>query len=240
MREIVFDTETTGLDPLRGDRVVEIGCVELLNHMPTGAVFHVYINPERDMPAEAERVHGLSAAFLADKPKFADIADDFLKFIEGARLVAHNASFDINFLNAELTRIGKPAIDNSLVIDTLVLARRRNPGARNSLDDLCARFGIDNSRRTKHGALLDSEILADVYLELLGGRQATLGLGLEHKDAVTRETRRKASPRPAPLPSRLTPEAIAAHARFVKEMGAGALWRDYLDIDALAQPEVSS
>ncbi|MFJ5488482.1 DNA polymerase III subunit epsilon, partial [Hansschlegelia beijingensis] len=176
MREIVLDTETTGLDPLTGDRVVEIGCVELLNRIPTGATFHVYLNPERDMPEEAFRVHGLSAEFLSDKPRFADVADDFLAFVAEGALVIHNASFDMAFLDAELKRLGRAPIGRERVVDTLMLARRKNPGGANSLDALCQRYGIDNSRRTKHGALLDSEILAEVYLELLGGRQASLGL----------------------------------------------------------------
>jgi len=176
MREIVFDTETTGTDPAAGDRVVEIGAVELLNHIPTGRTFHTYMNPERAMSQGALAVHGLTDAFLADKPLFAAIAEDLIEFFGAARLIAHNAGFDINFLNAELKRINMPPLDQSRVLDTLALARRKHPGASNSLDALCSRYGIDNSRRTKHGALLDSEILAEVYIELIGGKQPDLGL----------------------------------------------------------------
>ncbi|RMF09710.1 MAG: DNA polymerase III subunit epsilon, partial [Alphaproteobacteria bacterium] len=174
MREIVFDTETTGLDPAQGDRLVEIGCVELYNLVPTGKTFHVYINPERDMPQAAYEVHGLSEAFLRDHPVFAEVAADFLDFIGDATLVAHNAEFDMKFINAELTRLGFPPIGNDRVIDTLAIARRNFPGSPATLDALCKRFGIDNSARTKHGALLDAELLADVYLELRGGRQVGL------------------------------------------------------------------
>jgi len=176
MREIVFDTETTGLNPLGGDRIVEIGCVELFNRLPTGETFHVYLNPERDMPEAAFRVHGLSVEFLSDKPLFTDIAQDFIDFIGDAALVAHNASFDMGFINAELVRVNRPIIDSERVIDTLQIARRKHPFGPNSLDALCQRYNIDNSKRTKHGALLDSEILAEVYIELTGGRQADLGL----------------------------------------------------------------
>ena len=177
LREIVFDTETTGVQANSGDRLVEIGCVELLNHIPTGKNFHVYINPERTMPVEAFNIHGLSEEFLADKPLFAAIADEFCDFIGDSRLIAHNATFDIGFLNAEFTRTGHPSLSMSRVLDTLMLARRKHPGSPASLDALCSRYGIDNSRRTKHGALLDAEILAEVYMELIGGRQADLGLG---------------------------------------------------------------
>ncbi len=229
MREIVFDTETTGLDPVRGDRVVEIGCVEILNLIPSGQTFHVYINPERDMPAEAERVHGLSAAFLADKPRFAEIVDDFLAFIgDDSRLVAHNAGFDLGFINAELTRLGKPPLVSERIVDTLALSRRRNPGGRHSLDDLCSRYGIDNSRRTKHGALLDSEILAEVYAELMGGRQANLGLSIDSSGyAVAFGEKRVAKQRPEPLPSRVTPEEQQAHDVFIASLGDVAIWKDY-------------
>ena len=176
MREIVLDTETTGLDPAGGDRIVEIGGVELVNHMPTGRSFHAYINPERDMPAEAFAVHGLSAEFLSDKPKFREVAPDFLAFVGDATLVIHNASFDMKFLNAELGWIEAETLPWSRAVDTLDIARRRFPGALNSLDALCRRFGVDNSGREKHGALLDSELLAEVYLELMGGRQPDLTL----------------------------------------------------------------
>src|SRR3569623_3540265 len=176
MREIVLDTETTGLSPDQGHRVVELGCVELLNRIPTGATFHVYLNPDRDMPAEAFAVHGLSAEFLKDKPRFADVADEFLAFIGDAPLVAHNAGFDYGFICHELKRAARAELSRDRVVDTLMLARRRHSAGPYSLDALCGRYGIDNSRRTKHGALLDAEILAEVYLELLGGRQASLSL----------------------------------------------------------------
>ena len=179
VREIILDTETTGLDPATGDRIVEIGAVELLNHLPTGRTFHVYINPERDMPKEAEAVHGLSSAFLRDKPVFSAIAQDFLEFIGSDVLIIHNASFDMAFINAELGFLRLPAIPPERVVDTLHIARQKHPGTGNSLDALCRRYGIDNSRRTKHGALLDSELLAEVYLELIGGRQASFGLAPE-------------------------------------------------------------
>ena len=231
MREIVLDTETTGLDPRNGDRVVEIGGVELVNHIPTGQSYHVYINPERSMPREAFDVHGLSEEFLSDKPKFKDIGADFAKFIEGARLVIHNAAFDVGFLNAEFARIGIPAIGWDHVVDTLALAKRRHPAGPNSLDALCSRYGIDNSRRTRHGALLDAELLAEVYIELIGGKQAALSLVL---DSGTESTlggglaaSRPARPRPTPLPSRVTPEEDAAHRAFLAKMGDKAIWLKY-------------
>ncbi|MCJ8144433.1 DNA polymerase III subunit epsilon [Ancylobacter sp. A5.8] len=228
MREIVLDTETTGLDPLRGDRLVELGCVEILNRIPTGQTFHVYVNPERDMPVEAFNVHGLSAEFLSDKPLFAAVADDFLAFIGGDPLVIHNAAFDIGFLNAELGRLGKPPLTFDRVVDTLSLARRRHPGQSNRLDDLMSRYGIDSSRRTKHGALLDSELLAEVYAELCGGRQTALGLMVTESRAEIAE-RREAGPRrrPAPLPPRLSAEELAAHTAFVASLGEAALWKEY-------------
>ncbi len=229
MREIVLDTETTGLDPLRGDRLVEIGCVELLNRIPTGSTFHVYINPERDMPIEAFNVHGLSAQFLSDKPVFAKVVDEFLAFIGQDPLVIHNAAFDVGFLNAELARLGRPPLTFDRVIDTLALARRRHPGSSNRLDDLMARYGIDGSRRTKHGALLDSELLADVYAELAGGRQAALVL-MSTETVARREERTALVPlaRPAPLPPRLSAAEIAAHEAFVKTLGDAAIWKDYM------------
>ena len=229
-REIVFDTETTGLSPLGGDRVVEIGCVELLNHMPTGQNFHVYINPERDMPQGAFAVHGLSSEFLSDKPVFAAIADAFVDFIGDAKLVAHNAAFDISFLNAELGRLGHGPIDQGRVVDTLAIAKRKFPFAPASLDALCLRFGIDNSRRTKHGALLDAEILAEVYVELLGGRQTTLGLvAAGVKTAVERASARRGSlVRPEPLPSRLTAAEAAAHEAFIATLKGEIVWRRFL------------
>jgi DNA polymerase III subunit epsilon len=229
MREIVLDTETTGLDPLTGDRVVEIGCIELFNRIPTGQTFHRYINPERDMPASAFEVHGLSTDFLKDKPPFAEVAEDFLGFVGDAALVIHNASFDAAFLNSELERVGKPLITRERLVDTLLLARRRHPGASNRLDDLCARYSIDNTRRTKHGALLDAELLAEVYIELTGARQAALGLELVTADtAAERERITVAQVRPAPLMPRVTAEDLAAHRAFVATLGDNAIWRDYL------------
>lgn len=226
MREIVLDTETTGLDPTLGHRVVEIGCVELMNYIPTGAVYHVLINPERDMPAEAEAIHGHSTAFLAGKPVFAAIADGFLEFIGDARLIIHNAGFDVGFLNFELERAARALLVRERIVDTLALARRRHPGGPNKLDDLCARYGIDNSRRTKHGALLDAELLAEVYAELVGGRQARLGL--DQRSTAARAARAKAvPPRPAPLAARLGDEERAAHLQMMEKLGADALWRDY-------------
>ena len=228
-REIVLDTETTGLDPTSGDRIVEIGCIELVNHIPTGRHHHVYVNPERSMPEEAFRVHGLSDSFLADKPKFAEVADAFLDFIGTGTLVIHNAGFDIGFLNAELARIGRPSLSNA-VVDTVMLARQVHPGARVSLDALCKHYGIDNSRRTLHGALLDSEILADVYLELLGGRQVALALVAETQAAIIPGGERQpARQRPAPLPSRLTEAERHAHARFVSSLGNDAVWMLYAE-----------
>jgi DNA polymerase-3 subunit epsilon len=228
MREIVLDTETTGLDPLTGDRLVEIGCIELYNRIPTGQTFHRYINPERDVPAAAFEVHGLSAEFLKDKPPFAEVADDFLEFVGDAALVIHNAAFDAAFLNSELERLGKPLIARERLVDTLLLARRRHPGGSNRLDDLCARYGIDNSRRTKHGALLDAEILAEVYIELIGARQAALGLETIAADKV-RERERVAPirARPVPLGPRVTADDHAAHWAFVATLGPKAIWQDY-------------
>jgi DNA polymerase-3 subunit epsilon len=237
MREIILDTETTGLDPLRGDRLVEIGGIELINHFPTGRTYHVYINPERDMPDEAFRVHGLSADFLSDKPRFAELVDDFWSFVEDARLVIHNASFDMGFINAELKRAGRPLFPMDRVVDTLAMARRRFPGLPASLDALCSRFGIDNSRRTRHGALLDAELLADVYIELIGGRQASFGLA-DAGRATQRAARGQAVllQRPVPLTPRLTAEAIEAHAAFLQEIGDKAIWYDQLPRPAAAPP----
>ena len=234
MREIIFDTETTGLDPATGDRIVEIGCVECINHVPTGETFHVYINPERDMPEAAFKVHGLSTDFLKTKPVFAAIAEDFVNFIGDAKLVAHNAMFDLGFINAELKRLGYDTIDQSRIVDTLALARKKNPFGPNSLDALCARFGIDNSRRTKHGALLDAEILAEVYLEMMGGRQTGLDLAAE-KIIVTSEATIEivqTRARPAPLPSRLTGDELAAHKAFVATLGDEAVWKTYVADEA--------
>ena len=234
-REIVMDTETTGLSPLTGDRVVEIGAVELINHIPTGRHFHKYINPERRMTEDAFRVHGLSDEFLADKPRFGEIAAEMLEFFGEATLIAHNAPFDIEFLNAELQRLSRPALVNP-VIDTVMVARDKHPGARVSLDALCKHYGIDNSRRTLHGALLDSEILAEVYLELIGGRQVALALVDDARlnFAGVAAITYAAPQRPAPLPSRLDAETLAAHAAFVRTMGEAALWGYYEDAEAAA------
>lgn len=226
MREIVLDTETTGLDPATGDRVVEIGCVELLNRIPTGTSYHVYINPERSMPEEAFRVHGLSSEFLSDKPRFAEIAEEFLAFIDEDALVIHNAAFDVGFLDAELAKLGKPKISRARVVDTLMLARRKNPGGAASLDALCSRYGIDNSKRTKHGALLDSEILAEVYLELLGGRQASLGLS--QMSGGGGRAGAAVAQRPKPLAPRLTDAEVETHLAFVAGLGGTVLWREFL------------
>ena len=230
MREIVLDTETTGLDPAQGHRVVEIGCVELFNSIPTGQTYHVYLNPERDMPEEAQRVHGLSAEFLKDKPVFAQIADEFLAFIGNDRLVIHNAEFDIKFLNAELKKHNRQVLSFDRVLDTLALARRRNPGGSNSLDALCSRYNIDNSRRTKHGALLDSEILAEVYAELLGGRQSNLGLSDSRKPTAGVAVK-AARARPNPLPARITAQDMTEHEAFIAQMGDKAIWTSYVRED---------
>lgn len=229
-REIVFDTETTGLNPLTGDRVVEIGCVELINHIPTGKHFHKYLNPERAMAEEAFRVHGLSDEFLRDKPRFAEIADELAEFFGDATLIAHNAPFDMSFLNFELEKLKRPTLTND-VIDTVMLARERHPGARVSLDALCKHYGIDNSKRTLHGALLDSEILADVYLELIGGRQVALALVEETRAgfAGTAAVVYAARQRPTPLPPRLDDEQLAAHLSLIRTMGEAALWGYYRD-----------
>ncbi|GGA37432.1 DNA polymerase III subunit epsilon [Pelagibacterium lentulum] len=227
-REIVLDTETTGLSPAEGHRLVEIGCVELINHIPTGAHHHIYLNPERDMPEEAFKVHGLSDEFLRDKPLFAQCFQGFLDFIGDATLVIHNAPFDMGFLNAELEWVGQPALSNR-VIDTVALARKVHPGARVSLDALCRHYGIDNSRRTLHGALLDSEILAEVYLELIGGRQVALALSAQaEKEAMEGQRERPtARMRPNALASRLTQDEQKAHDSFVASMGEKALWSQY-------------
>ncbi len=225
MREIVLDTETTGLDPESGDRIVEIGAVEILNHVPTGRVFHHYINPERAMPQEAFAIHGLSTSFLSDKPVFAKIAQEFLDFVGDARLVIHNAAFDMKFINAELGWLKLPTIPWARAVDTLDMARRRFPGAQNSLDALCRRFDVDNSGREKHGALLDSELLAEVYLELMGGRQPDLTLTVVHAgSAGAARSGWVVPPRPEPLPERLSQAEAEAHAAFVAELGDKALW----------------
>jgi DNA polymerase III subunit epsilon len=230
MREIVLDTETTGLDPYQGHRLIEVGCIELLNRIPSGQTFHRYVNPQRDVPPEAFAIHGLSGEFLKDKPFFSEIADELIAFIGEAPLVAHNASFDLNFINAELEQAGRAVIPRDRVIDTLLLARRKHPGSPNRLDDLCARYSIDNSRRAKHGALLDAEILAEVYLELIGGRQAQLILvEIGHDSPVAGTGRpRVMRPRPMALPPRLTEADRAAHADFRASLGERPIWSDYL------------
>ena len=229
MREIVLDTETTGFDPETGDRLVEIGAVELNGHIPTGRTFHQYINPERDVPQEAVEIHGLTFDFLRDKPVFSRIAEDFLSFIGDAKLVIHNAAFDMKFLNAELRWLGRPQIPWERAIDTLDMARRKFPGSPASLDALCRRFGIDNSARTLHGALLDSEILAEVYLELIGGRQP--GLVLADASTATASGDRTSTSvtrtRPQALPPRLSDAEKEAHAAFVRDMGETALWSKF-------------
>jgi DNA polymerase-3 subunit epsilon len=226
MREIVLDTETTGLDPFDGHRVVEIGCVELLNRIPTGANFHRYLNPERDMPEAAFNVHGLSADFLKDKPLFVDVVEEFMEFISDSVLIAHNASFDYGFLCAELDRCQRAALPRDRVIDTIALARRKHSAGPYSLDALCARYGIDNSRRTKHGALLDAEILAEVYLELIGARQASLIL-VEDMAISLGSARPAAAQRPILLPPRLTEEETLAHREFIATLGEESVWRHY-------------
>ncbi len=233
MREIVLDTETTGFDPASGDRIVEIGCIELINRLPTENTYHVYINPDRDMPASAEKVHGLSAKFLADKPRFSQIADDFLAFIGNDPLVIHNANFDMKFLNAELEKIGKPTLPDSRAIDTLTMARNKYPGAPASLDALCRRFGVDNSNRDLHGALIDSELLAGVYLELTGGRQSGLVFQAAGNDAhqadasqssPTLSPRQPKRRRPQALASRLSEAEKRAHIAFLQDLPQRAIW----------------
>jgi DNA polymerase-3 subunit epsilon len=232
MREIVLDTETTGLDPLRGDRLVEIGCVEILNRMPTGQTFHVYVNPERAMAAEAFAVHGLSTEFLADKPFFAEVVDDFLEFIADAPLVIHNASFDISFINAELDRIELPPIARERLVDTLLLARRKHPGVSNRLDDLCSRYAIDNSHRTKHGALLDAELLAEVYIDLIGARQSQLVLAAESRDIrVNGNSEMPRRQREVPLAPRVTEADLVAHRAFVATLGDKPIWNEFLALE---------
>lgn len=226
MREIVLDTETTGLDPNDGHRVIEIGCVELVDQFPTGNTFQRYLNPERDMPPDAQRIHGITTEFLRDKPRFADIAEEFLAFIGDAPLIIHNAGFDLKFLNSELHRISRAPIPFARAIDTIDLAKSKYPGARYSLDELCKRFSIDLTSRSLHGALLDSELTAQVYLELVGGRQKKLLLSPQDEAAlsVTVEMR-VARVRTVPLKVRLTEAEREAHAQFVLgELGADAVW----------------
>lgn len=227
MREIVLDTETTGFEPTEGDRIVEIGAVELFNHMPTGRTYHQYINPQRPMPKAAFEVHGLGDDFLRDKPVFRDIAQAFLDFVGQDRLVIHNASFDMKFLNHELGGVGLPTLPSHQALDTLLIARQKFPGSPASLDALCRRFGVDNSGREKHGALLDSEILAEVYLELIGGRQPDFALSAESQRStasIAQADEWRPKPRPTPLPPRLTEAEAAAHAAFVEKLGEAAIW----------------
>jgi DNA polymerase-3 subunit epsilon len=225
MREIIFDTETTGFDPKNGDRMVEIGCIEMVNRVATGRTFHAYFNPERTMPAEAEAVHGLSDAFLADKPLFAALAQDFLEFIEDSPMIAHNAGFDFNFINFELGVCGHPIVGLDRMVDTVALAKVRHPGAKLSLDALCTRYGIDRSHRTKHGALLDAELLAQVYVELRGGRQIGLELVAETTEIVTEikvlTTKNRIFRQPRPHAA--TEEELIAHAAFLKSVDT-PLW----------------
>ena len=227
MREVVLDTETTGLDPGDGHRVIDIGCVELLDHFPTGRTFQAYLNPERDVPLEVQKVHGITTEFLSDKPLFATVVDEFLEFIGDAPLVIHNASFDLKFLNSELHRLQHAPIPLARAIDTIDIAKSKFPGARYSLDELCRRFSIDLTSRTLHGALLDSQLTAQVYLELVGGRQKNLLLSPKDEASLVSPTEmRVARVRPEPIALRITDVEVAAHAAFVeKELGADAIWR---------------
>lgn len=229
IREIVLDTETTGLDPASGHRIVEIGAIELINHIPSGRFFHSYVNPQRDVPPEALAVHGLSSDFLRDKPTFGMIVDALEAFLVGDRLVIHNASFDLAFLNAELAAVGRCGVDSQRVVDTLMLARQKHPMGPNSLDALCKRYGIDNSRRDRHGALVDAQLLSEVYVELIGGRQASLPLaGDEATRHLAIEVARTYYVRPQPLPRRLTEAEEAAHALLVSGLGRAPLWTRWL------------
>jgi DNA polymerase-3 subunit epsilon len=234
MREIVLDTETTGLSAFGGDRLVEIGCIELVNRFPTGRSYHTYINPERDVPEGAYAVHGLSTEFLADKPRFPEVVDAFLDFIGDAPLVIHNADFDMGFINMELARLKRPQLGGERVVNTLLLARRKHPGVSNRLDDLCARYAVDNSRRTKHGALLDAELLAEVYIELIGGRQAMLSLDAAVASAAVTIARRRE--RHVPLAPRLSEAELEAHRAFVASLGGSAIWTSYAPADAEQKP----
>lgn len=227
MREIIFDTETTGLDPRSGDRLVEIGCIEMVNRVTTGATFHCYLNPDRDMPAAAQAVHGLSAAFLADKPRFHEKAGEFLEFIGDSMLVAHNAGFDFGFINMELEACGLDPVSKTRMIDTVALAKVRHPGAKLSLDALCTRYGIDRSHRTMHGALLDAELLAQVYVELTGGRQIGLGLAVDNTATLVTPVAtapRERTFRPA-RPHAANEAELAAHAAFLESVKA-PLWNE--------------
>ncbi len=229
MREIIFDTETTGFDPKSGDRLVEIGCVELIDRRETGITFHAYFNPERDMPAAAEAVHGLSAQFLSDKPLFATRVDELLEFFGDAPLIAHNAAFDFGFVNAELARIGRPALDTRRMRCTVQMARKLHPGAKHSLDALCTRYGIDRSHRVKHGALLDAELLAHLYIEMTGGRQIGLGLAASGSPAppgaAPSTAPRSDRPFREPRPHIASAAELARHAQFVAGLNQ-PLWLD--------------
>lgn len=235
MREVILDTETTGLDPKSGDRIVEIAAIEIINGSVTGQNYHVYLDPDRDMPDAAFKVHGLSAEFLTGKPLFSAIVDEFLAFIGGDPLVIHNAEFDMRFINAELERIGRPSLSKNSIVDTLALARRKHPGASNSLDALCGRYGIDTSRRTKHGALVDSEILAEVYMELKGGRQITMALAARAQERIL-AVRNVLSVRPGVLPARLTPGEAQAHDAFVGKLPKRAIWSLYVSQEQTSVP----
>jgi DNA polymerase III subunit epsilon len=226
LRELVLDTETTGLDPKDNHRIIELACVELINYIPTGVSWHWYFNPERDVPKAATEVHGLTGAFLADKPLFGALAGEIIGVLGDARLIIHNAAFDIGFLNHEFGRLGHPPIHIGRVTDTLALARRKHPGSPNNLDALCRRYGIDNSARARHGALLDSELLAEVYLRLVGAAQAGLDLGVKVVSAKT-GAGAAVEIRTTPLPPRLTPEEVAAHADFIGGLGPNAIWHRF-------------
>jgi DNA polymerase III subunit epsilon len=234
MRELVLDTETTGLDPKDGHRVIELACVELINFIPTGAYWHWYFNPQRDVPKAATDVHGLTAQFLADKPLIGDVAQEILDALGDARLIIHNAPFDMGFLNHEFGRLGLPPLDMERVTDTLALARRKHPGSPNNLDALCRRYGIDNGARTKHGALLDSELLADVYLRLIGAEQAGLDLATQATTTAA-EAESAVQVRPKPLPPLISPEEEAAHTAFVTSFGEKGIWNRYLKKNEGAQ-----
>jgi DNA polymerase III subunit epsilon len=230
LREVILDTETTGLDPKRGDRLIEIGCVEVFNRVPTGREYHCFINPEREVPAEAQKIHGISTDFLKDKPLFGKVAEAFLDFIGEDTLVIHNAQFDVGFLNFELERAGHETIMMDRVVDTLAIARRKHPAGPNNLDALCKRYGIDNSKRTKHGALVDSLLLAEVYIELLGERQSALLLqsnSAANAPRAARGGKRQAKPRPAPLAPRVTADVATAHRVYIEKLGAKAIWLKY-------------
>jgi DNA polymerase-3 subunit epsilon len=232
MREIVLDTETTGLDPKTGDRIVEIGCIELINHIPSGRNFHRYLNPERAMSIDAQRVHGLDDAFLRDKPVFSTVVEELVEFLGDANLIAHNASFDVAFINAELARCGKGPLTDDRVIDTLMLARRKHPGSPASLDALMSRYQIDGSRRTLHGALLDAELLSEVYIELIGGRQAALVLGGETavSNTLAPQSTIAIGPRTTPRRFNVSSEELAAHAAVLAKLGEKAIWRQYASL----------